>query len=181
MGYVEIGIFFILVVLLWGIGYVGRQTITVKNKAETGMNFGSMIYTDEKGGQLLKDEVLGLKGKPDYIFKTYFTGKYIPFEIKSGKCMEDEPHPGDLMQLTTYFLLIESYYNKRPPYGKLVYANKTFKIRNTRRLRKRLLSIVEEMRWMLEGNYRQEAEPSYIKCKNCICRDTVCEWYETER
>lgn len=158
--------------------YGMRPTFSVKQKREMGQSFARMIYTDESGGKLLYAEDYNLQGKPDYIFQSLLTGRYIPFEIKSGKCKEDVPHEGDLMQLVAYFLIIEQVYGKRPKYGKLVYANKTFKVRNTRKLRKELKHILESMRAMLEGVFEVEAEPSYIKCKNCICQKTVCEWCE---
>lgn len=154
------------------------QTITVKNKVQHGQPFSKMIYTDEGGGNLLVDQEHMLQGKPDYIFQSYFTGRPIPFEIKSGTCKDEFPHEGDLMQLVAYFLIIEAVYGRRPKCGKLVYANKTFKVRNTRELRRQLLTILKEMRNMLEGHMPQTCETSYIKCKNCVCQKTVCEWYE---
>lgn len=175
-----------LQVLVWGaLCLIGisiiramRPTIRVKNKVKTGMLFAHMVYTDEKGAKLLKDLEKGLQGKPDYIFRQYITGYYIPFEIKSSLCKEALPHQGDLMQLVAYFILVESFYGKRPPYGRLVYSNKTFKVRNTRRLRRQLLGYVYEMQEMLKGNNKPQADPSYIKCKNCICKETVCQWYK---
>ena len=76
------------------------------------------------------------------------------------------------------FIIIQEVYNKKPPYGNLVYKNKTFKVRNTRRLRREVLGYVKEMRRMLKGHHEAVAEPSYIKCKNCICQQTACEWYD---
>lgn len=152
-----------------------RPSIKVYHKVQTGEKFASMIYTDETGGQLLVSEDLDLQGKPDYIFETWFRRKYIPFEIKSGKAKEDTPHEGDLMQLLAYFLLIEEVYGKRPPYGKLVYSNKTFKVRNTLRHRTRIKRTLEEMRQMLREGSEPRTTQNYLKCKNCICQYTVCE------
>lgn len=166
----------ILVVLL--LLSVTRPAITAKDKVEHGERLGKLIYTDEGGGKLLVAEAYDLQGKPDYIFQSMLTGHYIPFEIKSGKCKDAAPHPGDLMQLAAYFVLIEAVYGKKPPYGKLVYSNKTFKVRNTRGLRRQLLRTLKQMRSMLEGHTSVKAEPSYIKCKNCVCQQTVCEWYD---
>jgi CRISPR-associated exonuclease Cas4 len=151
-----------------------RPTITMQPKAVTGQSFAKLIYTDEKGGTLLKAPAYGLQGKPDYIFQTFFRRKYIPYEIKSGTSKEDFPHEGDQMQLVAYFLIIQEAYGKKPPYGKLVYANKTFTIRNTRALRKQLLRYVEQMEETLEQGPTMPCVKSYIKCKNCICKDTVC-------
>ncbi len=154
-----------------------KARIKVKHKSEVGQRGARLLYTDEKGGKLLYAPTYGLQGKPDYIFQSLLTGRYIPFEIKSGKCKEDYPHEGDLMQLVAYFLIIEALYGKKPPFGKLVYANKTFKVPNTRRLRRELLTLCDEMRTMLaDGSTPRVAEPSYVKCRNCVCQKTVCEW-----
>lgn len=167
-------------ILLGGIGYVMRPAVKMKPKQELGVARASAIYLDEKGSHMLIDEATGLQGKPDMIFETWILKAYIPLEIKSGKLKEDEPHLGDLYQLAAYFILIEAVYGKRPPYGKLVYANKTFKIRNTAKLRKAVRKAMAQMQAMMEEGCQLKASPDYMKCRHCICRDTVCEWVEEE-
>lgn len=165
--------------LIVGIGLglilLSRPAITVKERATIGVAFAKAIYSDEKGTKLLVAPQYDLQGKPDYIFQTLFGGRYIPVEVKSGVAKEDEPHEGDLMQLVAYFLIIEEAYGKRPPYGKLIYKNKTFKVRNTTFLRTKLKRILREMRAMLKGHTDIETEVSFVKCRNCICQQTVCE------
>ncbi len=163
-----------VVALLWGL----RPRWKVKNKRECGVAFARPIYSDQKGTHLLVAERLELQGKPDYIFKTWLTGHYVPLEIKSGQLKEGFPHLGDVYQLAAYFLIIEEVYGKRPPYGKLVYANKTFTLRNTRKLRKEILKVLQEMRKMLIKPGRVGASPSFTKCRHCVCRLTVCEYCE---
>lgn len=155
-----------------------RPRIKVKDKKEIGVRGAVPIYADEKGAKLLVAPRYELQGKPDFIFETHFFKHYVPLEIKSGKLKEDEPHSGDLYQLAAYFLIIEEVYGKRPPYGKLVYANKTFTIRNTVKIRREIKNILYEMRLMLQEAQMPGADPSFAKCKNCICKDTVCEFYE---
>lgn len=176
MVYVGQGI--LLISIFYGIWRILRPTIRVKNKKEIGVKRASSIYSDEKGTKMLIAQELGIQGKPDMIFETWVLRKYIPLEIKSGKLKDEIPHQGDLYQLVIYFLLVEAEYGKRPPYGKLVYANKTFKIRNTAKLRKTVLKTVQEMRAMLENECMPQASPDYMKCKHCVCRETVCEWIE---
>ncbi|MEG0502173.1 MAG: hypothetical protein RR525_08125 [Cellulosilyticaceae bacterium] len=167
----------IIILLCTGLGLLllFRPTITKKDRQTLGIPFATPIYTDEKGTKLLIAPKLDLQGKPDYIFKTWIRGGYIPLEIKSGVVKEDEPHEGDLMQLVAYFLIIKEVYGKKPPYGKLVYKNKTFKVRNTLALRMTLKGHLRQMREMLKGRTDIEVETSYIKCRNCICQNTVCE------
>ena len=156
-----------------------RSEIKHYQYVKKGESFAKLIYTDEKGGKLLRAPQYGIQGKPDYIFQKWFTRRLVPFEIKSGVCKEGFPHEGDLMQLVAYFLIIEEVYDKRPHYGRLVYSNTTFKVRNTRHLRNQLKRTVKAMQIMYEkgGLCKVDAEPSYLKCKNCICQQTVCEWY----
>lgn len=156
-----------------------RPTIRCKNKPVTGMAWGRMVYSDEKGGKLLVSTTYDIQGKPDFIFKSLLSRRYIPFEIKSGQCKANYPHEGDLMQLVAYFVIIEEVYGKKPTYGKLVYQNKTFIVRNTLSLRIQLKQTLRQMRQMLEGRRGLDPEPSYIKCRNCVCQHTVCEWEES--
>lgn len=178
---VYIGQCILLIGIIIGGWRLLRPTIRVKNKKEMGVRRASSIYSDEKGAKMLIAQELGLQGKPDMIFQTWLLRSYIPLEIKSGKLKEDIPHEGDLYQLIIYFILVEAAYGKRPPYGKLVYANKTFKIRNTARLRKMALKKVEEMRAMLDKKYQPQATPDHMKCRHCVCRETVCEWVEGDK
>lgn len=150
--------------------------IQKKDKEELGVRRANLIYTDEKGCKLLKASHYGLQGKPDYIFETWGLKKLIPLEVKSAVLKEDWPHQGDLMQLIAYFLIIEEVYGKRPPYGKLVYKNKTFTVKNTKKMRKELLKTVKVMQQMLDGKVTPKVTPSFKHCKNCICQQTVCEW-----
>lgn len=170
---VEMSILLVFTGVLW-LGF--RPTITIKNKRELGVRRASAIYTDEKGTKLLVAKKLQLQGKPDYIFQTWILGRYIPLEIKSGKINDDQPHPGDVYQLIAYFLIIQEVYGKKPPYGKLVYANKTFKIRNTAKARRKVYQAMGQMRKMIEGHHNPVATPDFVKCKHCVCKDTVCEW-----
>ncbi|MEG0579348.1 MAG: hypothetical protein RR490_05485, partial [Niameybacter sp.] len=165
--------------LLLGV-YCLRPSISCKQKVQVGLPFARMVYNDESGGKMLVAPRYDLQGKPDYIFKTLWRGCYIPFEIKSGVAKEDVPHEGDLMQLLAYFLLVEAVYGKRPPYGKLVYSNKTFKVRNTYRHRWLVKITLRDMHRMLEGNYTTHETKNYIKCRNCICQYTVCECEEED-
>lgn len=166
------------VVILGIVSYGFRPNMTCKNKRQLGVRGASAIYLDEKGTKMLIDHELGLQGKPDMIFETWILRRYIPLEIKSGRLKDDWPHQGDLYQLTAYFILIENLYGKRPPYGKLVYANKTFKVRNTAKLRKEVLAVMEQMRDMLDEKIEITVKADFVKCKHCVCKDTVCKWTE---
>lgn len=163
------------------LAYCFRPTIRCIQRKQLGVSRASAIYLDKKGVKMLIDEPLGLQGKPDMIFETWILKRYIPLEIKSGKLKDNVPHEGDLYQLVAYFILIEHVYGKKPPYGKLVYANKTFKVRNTAKLRKKVLAIMNQMREMLDEKIDIQIKAEYAKCRHCVCKDTVCEWTKGDK
>ncbi|NLI89661.1 MAG: CRISPR-associated protein Cas4 [Epulopiscium sp.] len=157
---------------------ITRPAITIK-KPKHGILGANIIYSDEEGGKLLVSDKYDLQGKPDYIFQRILGGSYIPVELKSASIKEDQnyPHEGDLMQLAAYFLIVEDLYGKRPKQGRLIYKNKMFIIKNTRSIRKEVNKHLKDMRRMLDTG-KGEVKPSFPKCRNCVCRGTVCEWYE---
>jgi len=135
--------------------------------------FHRCIYEDGRGGKLLHSPKYNLRGKPDFIFKNILTGGLVPMELKSGEA-DGAPRRGDIMQLAAYFLIIEDTMNKRPRKGYLRYKNAKFKVRNTSRLRKELLDVVQDMRKMLATG-EGRANPSFAHCRHCVARYTVCE------
>ena len=155
-------------------------------KPKLGIRGAHMIYTDQKEndkqedivyGKILHSEKYDIQGKPDYIFRTRYLKDLIPMELKSGSVDEEDPtpFPGDLLQLAAYFLIVEEVYEKRPKEGRLLYSNCMFIVRNTRRLRRQVKHTLHDMRDMLKTG-EQEVDPSFVKCRHCICRDTVCEY-----
>lgn len=147
-----------------------------------------IVYTDQKEKTKLKGVDYGvilysakydIQGKPDYIFKSVFGSNFVPVEIKSGLIKnEPMPHKGDFMQLAAYFLLIEDVYGVKPKFGMLIYKDYMFKIRNTARIRKEVLKQLHEMRQMLETGKGRIPEPSFVKCRYCVCNHTVCKFCE---
>ncbi len=142
------------------------------------------VYSDLRGkkrGQelsckLLRSEKYSLSGKPDIIYKHCIFNRYIPVELKSGSVNGSKsPHHGDLLQLAAYFALVESEYGKKPKQGRLIYKDAMFTVRNTAKLRKEMVSTLAFMRSMLEGK-DLPCEPSFQKCRHCMCRGTVCEY-----
>ena len=146
--------------------------------------FHKLIYTDQKVtrrkegvlySKLLHDKAHNLTGKPDYIYAHIFTKRPFVVEIKSGEIGND-PHPryGDLMQLTAYFFIANATFGRRPKKGWLMYRDCVFIIKNTKKLRKELLNVLVGMEQMLETS-EGCAAPSFVQCRHCICRNTVCE------
>jgi len=81
------------------------------------------------------------------------------------------------MQLAAYFLIIEEAIGARPKAGYLRYKNAMFKVKNTARLRRKLLDVVADMREMLATG-KGRASPSFAQCRYCVARGTVCEFID---
>lgn len=162
----------------------------VKKKSNMTMLGYQIIYTDQKETDKLIDVDYGIilyssryniQGKPDYIFKKNMSRRLVPVEIKSGTIGKELlPHNGDLYQLAAYFLIIEDVYKVKPKYGKLIYKDYMFIIKNTMKLRRELKMILARMRIMLEmgEDNNEKANPSFPTCRYCICNGTVCEYCE---
>ncbi|MCI1959870.1 MAG: CRISPR-associated protein Cas4 [Clostridia bacterium] len=165
---------------------IAQKNIT-KRHSNFEMKHFHVIYSDARPKKkqedieystTLKCEKLDIQGKPDFIFESNYSNQIVPVEIKSG-CIKDEnfPHEGDLMQLAAYFAITEEEYKIRPKFGRLIYKDYMFDIKNTKALRRELEIKINVMREMLNGkpidnNY------DYAKCRYCICRGTVCEFCE---
>jgi CRISPR-associated exonuclease Cas4 len=159
----------------------------VKKPANYEMKHCHIIYSDARPKKkqenveystMLKCEKLDIQGKPDFIFESNFSGHIIPVEIKSGNIKnEDFPHDGDVMQLAAYLAITEEEYGIKPKFGRLIYKDYMFDIKNTKALRQELekrLCLMHEMLGgkLIDNNY------DYVKCRFCICRGTVCEFCE---
>lgn len=142
----------------------------------------SLFYADKQHsrfknrviyGKLLRCEKHGLTGKPDYIFKR--GRRLVPVELKSGAAKGlDAPRDGDLLQLAAYFVIVKSAFRTKPRFGRLVYGDCMFIVKNSGRLRRRLFRTVRAMRGMLAAETPPLAEPGFVKCRYCVCRETVC-------
>ena len=185
MDWVIIGIVcLLLLLLLLKNGKPNIQKLTARDDVRG----YSLVYADQKQGKkheedfgkLLYSAKYELQGKPDYVFQSPFLKKIVPVELKSGEIDEEEmPHRGDLLQLGAYFLILEDVYGQKPPFGRIVYQDYMFEIKNTAKIRNEVLSTMKEMREMLQYGIGK-AKPSFATCRPCVCNGTVCEFSETE-
>lgn len=183
--WVILGIAFLLLVLL----LVKNAKPTMRKlTARDDVRGYALIYADQKQskkreedfGKLLYSAKYELQGKPDYVFQSPILKKIVPVELKSGAIGEaDSPHHGDLLQLGAYFLILEDVYGQKPPFGRLVYQDYMFEIKNTAKLRNEVLGTMKEMREMLQYGVGK-AKPSFATCRPCVCNGTVCQFSETE-
>lgn len=187
--WLSFGILFLLILLAVLLLWRTRRPHLQKQPRKDIMPGFTLIYADQKQsgkksegfGKLLYSAKYDLQGKPDYIFKKRLGGAIVPVELKSGAIKDAPlPHPGDLLQLAAYFLLLEDIYGKRPSYGWLKYSDYMFYVRNTRNLRKEVKQTMADMRKMLEDG---EGTPnaSFVTCRHCICNGTVCPYSQYHR
>ena len=163
----------LVVLLLWRI----RRPHLQKQPRKDIMPGFTLIYADQKQSGKKSEGF----GKLLYSAKYDLRGAIVPVELKSGSIKDDPlPHPGDLLQLAAYFLLLEDIYGKRPPYGWLKYSDYMFYVRNTRKIRKEVKQTMADMRKMLEDG---EGTPnaSFVNCRHCICNGTVCPYGQYHR
>ncbi len=175
-------LYFSILVLLLVIYFIEKSTqpSVFKSTRNAKPIFTKLIYTDTNSekydAQILKSEKYKLRGKPDLIYKSRFTRKYYPIELKSGKLGLNAtvPRDGDLMQLCAYFFIIEEHYNCKVPYGKLVYKDCVFKVKNNRYMKKTFLSVLKNMNsFSVE---KSSFKPTKKVCSSCTLRFTVCEY-----
>ncbi|MFV0503021.1 MAG: PD-(D/E)XK nuclease family protein [Lachnospirales bacterium] len=126
--------------------------------------------------KLLKSKKYLLQGKPDLILKHFQCNNYVVVELKSGSSLKDKkPKSNDLMQLVTYFLITEDLF-KKPKFGKLIYSDCMYIVKNTWYLRFKLKRIISQMNRMLVTG-SGKCEPNFNHCKNCLCK-AVCKFYK---
>lgn len=135
-------------------------------RARSGLPWAPVVYRDtdaQSPERPLVARRLGLVGKPDYLIET--RGRLIPVEVKPGR-NASRPYESDLMQLAAYCLLIEETTGVAPPYGLLRYADQTFRLSYTARVREETLALIDEMRAALDNECdRSHDDPA--RCRGC--------------
>jgi CRISPR-associated exonuclease Cas4 len=148
-----------------------------RGQGRSGLPEGRVIYTDTGGwGRLerpLFSHELLLTGKPDYLVAD--GDDVIPVEVKSGHA-PSQPYPSHILQLAAYCKLVETCYQRQPPYGIIQYADRAFEVDFTPELEDELLVTLEEMRADLadEDAPRDHDEPR--RCQACGYRSQCDQW-----
>ncbi len=141
-------------------------TGALRLRAATGLPWAPVVYRDTNAHSPERPLVarrIGLVGKPDYLIER--RGHLIPVEVKPGRNAA-RPYESDLMQLAAYCLLIEETTGVAPPYGLLRYADRTFRLSYTPRVREATLALIAEMRAALDNECdRSHDDPA--RCHGC--------------
>jgi CRISPR-associated exonuclease Cas4 len=143
--------------LVWGL----------RLRRATGLPWAPVLAQDTYGPELEKPlfaRRLGLTGKPDYLLD--IRGATVPVEVKPGR-RASRPYESDLMQLAAYCVLVEETSGTAPPYGLLRYAERTFRLDYTARVRDELLALIDEMRAELEEPDCARSHDDPRRCHGC--------------
>ena len=138
-------------------------------RAGSGLPGGEVIYSDVRAWGPVEKPMFSpayrLAGKPDYLVKERRV--IVPVEVKSAAAPADGPRAGHIMQLAAYCLLVEETTGRRPAYGIVKYADKTFSVENTDELRSALLDLLDEMRQALSVGRATRSHADARRCAGC--------------
>ncbi|MCS7178194.1 MAG: CRISPR-associated protein Cas4 [Anaerolineae bacterium] len=141
-------------------------------RVRSGLPDGWLVATDTGAGRPLNRPLFArrysLTGRPDYIVAD--GADRIPVEVKSARAPA-HPYPAHVLQVAAYCLLIAETFQRRPPYGILRYADRTFRIPYTRELEKQLLSVLEAMRADLTNGDAPRRHQDPRRCAVCGYRE----------
>ena len=141
---------------------------SAKKRRKSGLPGGRIISTDTRAWGKVEKPLYAprydLTGKPDYLVEQ--GERLIPVEVKSRRG-GPPPFDGHIYQLAAYCLLVSQVYRKRPPYGILHYANRTYAIDYTAELESALLTLLEEMHQQGRTRSVDRSHDSPARCRRC--------------
>jgi CRISPR-associated exonuclease Cas4 len=144
-------------------------------RARSGLPAGRVVAADVGPWRRLDRPLFsrrhGLTGRPDYVVAD--GADLIPVEVKSARAPA-RPYASHVLQLAAYCLLVAETSGRRPPYGILRYADRTFQIPYTRELEEQLLEVLEAMRDDLAAGDAPRRHQDPRRCAACGYRE-VCE------
>ena len=93
--------------------------------------------------------------------------------VEARQGIADAPYAAHILQLAAYCLLVEETYERRPPYGVILYAaqaDQAFEIDYTSVLEEELLAILDEMRQALVEGDAPRDHDHFTRCQACNYR-----------
>jgi len=144
-------------------------------RARSGLPAGRVVAADVGPWRRLDRPLFsrryGLTGRPDYVVADGVD--LIPVEVKSARAPA-RPYPSHVLQLAAYCLLVAETSGRRPPYGILRYADRTFQVPYTQELEEQLLEVLEAMREDLAAGDAPRRHQDPRRCAACGYRE-VCD------
>lgn len=139
-----------------------------RRQRDSGLPAGRVIYSDTRGWgpveKPLYDAELRLTGKPDYLVEV--KGQVIPVEVKSARAPES-PYDSHIFQLAAYCRLTQAAFGKRPSYGIIKYADRTFAIDYTSTLEAALVELIGEIRLCEAQKEVNRSHEAPERCRGC--------------
>jgi CRISPR-associated exonuclease Cas4 len=129
---------------------------------------GRVIASDSvvsRPSRVLRSARYGIAGKPDYLVQEH--GHVVPVELKPSR-ESNSPWLRDVVQLAAYCLLLEETEPRFGGYGYLRYANRTFRIDFTDRVRQELLRTIDGMRADLAATDVLPNHHDPRRCARCM-------------
>jgi len=165
--------------MTWGTAFftllllaIGGLLLARRSRTATGLPVGRLIYSDTTRWRPVEKPLFSrehrLTGRPDYLVQQ--RRDVIPVEVKSGRAPPDGPFTAHILQLAAYCLLIEETYQRRPPYGIILYtddADQPFAVDYTAALEERLLSMIGDMREALAQGDAPRNHNETARCYAC--------------
>jgi CRISPR-associated exonuclease Cas4 len=134
----------------------------------SGLPTGRVIYADTGDWRPVDHPIFSrehrLTGKPDYLVEA--RKAVIPVEVKSGAAPA-VPYQAHVLQLAAYCLLVESYASQAPSHGLIRYADQTFAVDYTPKLRADLLATLAAMRRDLAADHVCRSHDDPARCQGC--------------
>ena len=122
---------------------------------------------------VVQDKRLGLHGIVDMAVETEKAVYAVEFKLSASNKKR-----GDVLQLTAYAMLLETYFTKPSPVGFLVGSGKllhTIEMDGSRR--QEVKTVVNEIRGMLERGLKPESSATVVQCCACeyvnFCNDRL--------
>lgn len=144
-------------------------------RARSGLPAGRVVAADVGPWRRLDRPLFsrryGLTGRPDYVVAD--GADPIPVEVKSARAPA-RPYASHVLQLAAYCLLVAETFGRRPPYGILRYADRTFQIPYTRELEEQLIEVLEAMQDDLAAGDAPRRHQDPRRCAACGYRE-VCD------
>jgi CRISPR-associated exonuclease Cas4 len=121
---------------------------------------------------LLRDPILGLRGKPDYVLEEYDGGRgtLIPLELKPTRRAR-RLYESDAVQVGAYLMLLRATYGDRAgQFGYVRYSAGTFRVELTPELEIRVRAIVAAVRVGRRAAVVHRSHSVPARCANCPMR-----------
>lgn len=155
------------------------QVLVARLRNRTGFsgagNSESAVVASDTGvvdAILLRDPVLGIRGKPDYLVRTRLDGqeRLVPLELKPAR-RSLRLYDSDRLQLGAYLLALRSTTGvSAAPFGIVRYAATSFRVALTPGLEAEVRRAVLAMRVGRSSERLPRSHASVARCRSCAVR-----------